>query len=169
MPPASPRRACWRLTRRALCAASCDRAVWCLWPAGTVLKPYDVGAPPRLLSAQVEALLKLGFAPLGGHLELPRFHGGTPCWDFAHRDGFATLYEEKGQGRLYFLTPFGDGGSVVTANYRRPAREVPGKYLSGGMEGWPVVRVWKAHQRRLDGLAVKVTPTLDGRLQAGRE
>ncbi|MFL5318904.1 MAG: hypothetical protein ACJ790_04550, partial [Myxococcaceae bacterium] len=93
------------------------------------------------------------FQALGSHWEKPLFTGFTSSFDYAKPDVhvFATLYLGRdGAARLYFLTPLKDDGFVVTANYRRPARELTGRYYSGGLEEYAPDRVFKAHLRRID-------------------
>lgn len=140
-------------------------------------EPADKIQLPGDLEALAEELQKLGFKALGSHWEKPLFTRETVSYDYvnAEKKVFATVYEGRdGAARMYLLTPIrcpdGSTGFVVTANYRRPAREIGRCYYSGGLEGYSPERVVKAHLRRLDN--EKLEPTGDfsaeGRLAAGR-
>ena len=154
---------------------------WHLWRALLVLRPgsmhLEADAPadqlklPPELTVHGTGLLKLGFLPLGSHLEKARFGPEQVSYDFAHAETgtYATLYLGPSDiGRLYFLTAVQGGKLVLTANHRRPSREVPGAYLSGSLEHLPVERVFKAHARRAQELGpAEGPPTLEGRVSLG--
>jgi hypothetical protein len=59
---------------------------------------------------------------------------------------------------------------VVTSDFRRPAREVPGRYLAGAIEGASPERLLKAHLRRVDELGGESSfePSLEGRVRTAR-
>ena len=129
------------------------RAVLCVRPSSLVI---DVEAPPDKMEVPAELeglakeLLECGFVPMGSHYEKPRLTHETYSYDYAHVAGkvFATVYlSRKDEPRLYFLTQAESGAFAITANHRRPARELPGQYLSGWIEDRTVARVFKAHQR----------------------
>lgn len=153
-----------------------------LWRALIFLKPSSVrveaDAPadnvtvPGALEPAWDHLRAEGFTLLGTHLEEARFAPAVTMYDAVHAEKrvFASLsIAKEGGAQLVLLTPTAAGGFVLTANYRRPAREVPGRYSSGGIEGAAPERLVKAHLRRTEGLA---TPndgwTLDGRVAAAR-
>lgn len=152
-----------------------------LWRAVVFLRPesvrVDADTPdgsvlvPGALEPTWDALKALGFAPLGSHLEHARFSPAVTMYDAVHeaKGVFASVFEGKdGRARLVLLSPL-DGGFVLTANYRRPAREVPGRYASGGIEGATVERLVNAHARRLAALGAARGPwTLDARIDAAR-
>jgi hypothetical protein len=132
-----------------------------LWRAWLCLKPTSLTIEADAPAGQVqlpEALEKcdaelraLGFASIGSHLEQPRFGPEMFSYDYAHptEKCFATLYvSTNGGAKLYFLTPTRGGGFAITANHRRAAREIKGRYLSGALESLPAARVFTAHLRR---------------------
>ncbi|MEW5740373.1 MAG: hypothetical protein AB1938_15700 [Myxococcota bacterium] len=152
-----------------------------LWRAVLFLRPQsvlvEVDTPdggvlvPGALEAAWEGLKALGFTPLGSHLEHARFSAPVTLFDAAHAEKgmFASVFEGKdGQVRVVLLTPT-EGGFVLTANYRRPAREVPGRYSSGGLEGASVERLVNAHARRIAAHSQAKAPwTLEARVDAAR-
>ncbi len=129
------------------------------------------GLLPLELRGAAAELQGLGFVPLGTHVEKPLFGPGRTCFDFvstSHK-AHATLFEGPGgQPRVYLLSTLEGGGYVVSAGYRRPALEIPGRYLSGYIENATVERVARAHLRRAEGLATTLEPTLEGRVAAQR-
>src|SRR5687767_13829428 len=135
-----------------------------LWRAILFVKPgtilVDVDAPadqmklPDALAGFARRLGDLGFVPLASRIEKPYFAPATVSYDYLHAADktFATLYIGRdGRPRLYFLSATEPDGFVITANYRRPAREIPGRYLSSGVEDMPPDRLYRAHRRRLEG------------------
>ena len=148
-----------------------------LWRAWLCLRPTSmnleadapagqVRLPPPLEKFDAE-LKDLGFASLGSHVEHPRFGPEMFRYDYAHpaEKCFATSFlGTNGAAKLYFLTPTEGGGFVVTANHRRAAREIKGRYLSGTLEGLPAARLFTAHVRRVGDVG---TPQAD-LTQAGR-
>ncbi|QDE70762.1 MULTISPECIES: hypothetical protein [Myxococcus] len=150
------------------------RSILFLFPSSVRVEPEapaDQMDLPLELSGRANQLQALGFVPLGSHEEKPRLQRATRSYDWAHPGErvFATLH--AGQGgvpRLYLLTPLASGGFVITADYRRPALEVPGVYLTGSLEDAPPDRLLRAHLRRLDGLQPAGDFTWEGRVAAGR-
>jgi hypothetical protein len=152
-----------------------------LWRAVLFVRPQsmrveadtpDGGVPvPSSLQASWEVLRALGFTRLGTHLEHARFSAPLTLYDAAHPEKqlFASVFEGRdGKARLVLLTPL-EQGFVLTADHRRPAREVPGRYLSGGIEGVSVERLVNAHVRRLASLGSARGPwTLEARVDAAR-
>lgn len=152
-----------------------------LWRAVLFLRPQsvvvDVDTPdasvmvPATLEASWDALKALGFTPLGSHLEHARFSPPVFLYDAVHEahGAFASVFESRdGRPRVVLLTPI-DDGFVLTANYRRPARDVPGRYSSGGIEGASVERLVKAHARRVSAQGAPQGPfSLDARVDAAR-
>lgn len=140
-------------------------------------EPADKMNVPGDLEALVGQLKTLGFSPLGSHYEKPLFTKETVSYDYvnAEKKAFATVYEGRdGAARMYLLTPIkcpdGSTGFIVTANYRRPAREIGRCYYSGGLENYAPERVVKAHFRRIEN--EKLEPvgdfSLEGRIVAAR-
>lgn len=150
------------------------RAVLCLFPSSVLVRPEApaerMELPPELapLGGQLRAL---GFIPLGRHVEKPRFRKGARSYDFAHpgERAFATLHlSAEGRPRLYLLTPLAPEGFVLTAGYKRPGFEVPGRYRSGSLVEASPERLLQAHRERLQGLTPAEHFTWEERLQAGR-
>ena len=151
------------------------RAVLCLRPEAMRVEadaPADQAKPPTALASREAELLALGFVRLGSHTERPPLGAAQLSFDYVHpaERTFATLYgNARGQPRLYFFTPTANGGFVITADHRRPAREEPGRYLSGAMDDVNSDRVFKAHLRRLPEVGPPADAlTHDARLAAGR-
>lgn len=114
--------------------------------------PAEHMALPPELAPLAHQLQALGFVPLGSHEERPRLRPPLCAYAFAHphQPVFATLY--PGPPRLELLTPLAPEGFVITANWRRPALERPGRYRSGGLADASPERLLRAHLRRLRGL-----------------
>jgi hypothetical protein len=150
------------------------RAVLFLFPAHVRVEPdapADQMNLPTGLAPAEEQLRALGFHPLGSHEEKPPLRRATLSYDYAHPGErvFATLHlGSDGSPRLYFLTPLEPEGFVVTAGYRRPALDIPGRYRSGGLEEASPERIFRAHLRRLEGLTPTGDFTWEGRVEAGR-
>lgn len=150
------------------------RAVLFLFPARVRVEPDapagQMGLPFELALA-AQQLQALGFLPLGSHEEKPPLRRATLSYDYAHPGErvFATLHlGADGNPRLYFLTPLAPEGFVITAGYRRPALDIPGRYRSGGLEEASPERIFRAHLRRLEGLSPTGDFTWEGRVEAGR-
>lgn len=151
------------------------RAVLFLWPSSIQVEPEEPGdkmSLPEALEPLSRLLIGLGFEPLGSRMEKPRLGRALLSYDYAHaaQKVFATLYLGRdGQPRLYFLTPIEGGGFVLTSNYRRPAKEIPGHYLSGALEELPPERIFRAHVRRLEPFQPRGELTQEARVAAARE
>jgi len=150
------------------------RAILCLAPSTMSVEiedPPDRIELPLELSAVAKQLEALGFAPIGSRREKPRFGPASLAYDYANAQDkvFATLSVGRdGKPHLYFLTAFSGGGFVITANYRRPAKEIPGHYLAGSLDDFPPERVYKAHLKRIESLPASGEYTQDGRLGAAQ-
>ncbi|MGA9521142.1 MAG: hypothetical protein WBV82_06745 [Myxococcaceae bacterium] len=153
-----------------------------LWRAILTVSPTSLGIeadeppgreklPDELKGAAAE-LKQLGFTSIGSHLELPRLGPALTCFDFAREEErtFATLFLDRdGVPRAYFLSRIAPEGFVISANYRRAARNEPGRYLSGGLEDVATDRVYKAHARLLAGLPLQPAADQEARIAAARE
>jgi hypothetical protein len=152
-----------------------------LWRAVVFLRPQSVRVEadtpdpavpvPGALEGAWGELRAAGFTPLGTHVEHARFAPPLVMYDAVHeaRGVFASLLDGgDGRARLLLLSPT-EHGFALTANHRRPARELPGRYVSGGLEGTSVERLVNAHVRRLAALGPARGPwTLDARVDAAR-
>ena len=150
------------------------RALLCLQPGSMEVgedAPADT-ALPKALTATDQALLAEGFHRIGSHYERPRLHAALVSHDYAHstEGTYATVYLGRDlRPRLYFLTETVEGALVLTANFHRPAHEIPGRYSSGSLENLPVDRVFKAHVRRLAPFGKpKSAGNLSERVQIGQ-
>lgn len=131
-----------------LCLQPTSIAIEADAPAGQIKLPE----PLEKLDAELRAI---GFASIGSHVEQPKFGPQMLSYDYAHEKekAFATLYVSNiGDAKVYFLTRTSGGGLVITANHRRPAREIKGRYLSGALEAMPAARVFTAHLRRVSDM-----------------
>jgi hypothetical protein len=135
-------------------------------------EPADVVTVPGALERTWEALRALGFTLLGSHSEKPRLAPGALYYDAAHEASrvYASFFlGPKAAPRLQLFTPSA-GGGVLTADFRRPARELPGRYLAGGIEGASAERLLKVHLRRVAELSAApgFAATLEARVAAAR-
>jgi hypothetical protein len=150
------------------------RAVLCLRPSSVRIdeeEPSATPAVPSLLEQPWSALSDLGFRWLGTHSERPVWGPATLHYDAVHPEAlaFASLSLHRDQARLLVLTAT-ESGFVLTCDYRRAAREQPGRYLAGALEGVSPQRLFKAHQRRVAELGVvRGTASLEGRVELARE
>ncbi len=151
------------------------RAIACVRPGSYAFEadaPGDSMQVPTTLEGLVTALRALGFEPLGSHTEKAVLGPRRENFNYVNAGAgtFATVYADKRGGpHLYLFTPTEGGGFVITSNHRRPAREVPGRYLSGTLEDHPPDRLFKAHQRRIANVGAPSGPwTLEGRVDAAR-
>ncbi|MFZ5444797.1 MAG: hypothetical protein ACOZQL_32710 [Myxococcota bacterium] len=151
------------------------RAVLFLFPQSVRVEPEtpaDATEIPPELGDAWGLLRKLGFQLLGAHSEKIPLRPQRLFVDAVHPTepvvASLTIGADE-QDQLYFETQ-SERGFVITANYRRPAREEPGVYLSGGLDGASPDRVLKAHLRRVPEIgAPRRVSTLDERVGAVRE
>lgn len=135
-------------------------------------EPGDVVTVPGALERSWNSLRTLGFSLLGTHSEKPVLAKATLFYDAAQAGSkvYASLFVgSSGSAQLMFFTPTAQGG-VVTTDFRRPAREVPGSYLAGAIEGATPERLLKVHLRRVEELGGESSfePTLEGRVRCAR-
>jgi hypothetical protein len=134
--------------------------------------PADVTQVPPELHEAWDELEKLGFVLLGAHTEKVPLAAARWFLDGKHATEpvFASLTVGRDEQDHVFLLTQSEKGFVITANYKRPATEVPGSYLAGGLEGVSPERLLKAHRRRVPEIgAVKHLVSLDDRLAAARD
>jgi hypothetical protein len=152
-----------------------------VWRAVLFLKPescvVDVETPAEATSIPVELddawaeLKALGFVVLGVRREKRLFGNEALFFDSHHPKhpvAAALSLTRDGEEQLELLTR-SERGLVITANCRRIAREVPGVYLSGGLEGVSCERLLKAHLRRVGeiGMPIPIT-SLEQRVDVAR-
>lgn len=150
------------------------RAVLFLRPQATRVEtetPADVTQVPGELEEAVFELKKLGFTLLGAHTEKIALARERLFVDLVHTTEPVTATLTVGpdeQEHLVFVTE-SEQGFVVTANYKRPAREVPGRYLSGSIDGAAPERLFKVHLRRVPEIGpAKRVDSLDSRVLSVR-
>lgn len=159
-----------------------------LWRTILVLAPsslrIDAEEPagqeklPQALLVYARELEHAGFHSLGTHSERPWLGPATWCFDFARPEDrtFATIFVGKdGFPRVYFLSLLCErpgaeqpAGFAISANFRRAAVDEPGRYISGWLEDLPPERVFRAHQRRLEGMSTGGRFTQEARVAAAR-
>ena len=134
------------------------RAVLCLFPSSLKVEPEGPagGVPiPTGLSALSDELLALGFVALGSHREKAWLRRAELLFDFCHPTdrAYASVFRGRdGRPGVLLLSRVEGEAFALTANQRRPAKEIPGRYLSGALEVATLDRVFKAHQRRAQSL-----------------
>ncbi len=131
--------------------------------------PGDQMKLPLEVEPLARAIRELGFSPLGSRLVCAAFAPDETQWDFvnAPERTFATLSLGRDRGgtpRLDFVSPLSGAGQVITGNYGRPAKEIEGRYLNGGLEEASPERLFRAHQRRIDALDVPAPFSMEARL-----
>ncbi len=140
------------------------------WRAALLVAPYSVRVEvetpadatrvPDELADAVSELKRLGFALLGGHSERFLFRATRPYVDLKRDDVVASLTVGRDeQDELTLWTCCGEG-FVVTSNFKRPAREVRGWYLGGGIDGAAPERLLNVHLRRVNEVG-QSTPRAD--------
>lgn len=133
--------------------------------------PADVTKIAPELEGAWEQLQALGFVLLGEHSEKVPLKREVRFIDATHptEPVVAQLTQTAdGDDELTLLTR-SERGFVVTSNFKRPAVEVAGRYLSGGLDGVRFDRVFKAHLRRLPEIGAAIrSETLDAHVDAVR-
>ncbi len=132
--------------------------------------PPDRMQVPSELAALARELERLGFSPIGSRREKPPLAPATLFYDYAKAPEkvFATLFlSASGRPHLDYLTVTPGNGFVITANYRRPSREIPG-YLAGALEDFPPERIYRAHLRRIEQIGAVGEYTPQSRLEAAK-
>ena len=118
-------------------------------------EPHDERPPnedPEPIRTTAPALEALGFERLGVRTEHPLLGHPSLSYDWVHRaeKTYASLYlVDKRTRRLYFLTPYDGGASVLTADHKRPGADLDGYYLAGGLPNATPDQLWAAHKRQL--------------------
>jgi hypothetical protein len=150
-----------------------------LWRAVLFVRPESVRieiddpnanvALPEAILPLWQGLQKLGFELLGSHIEQPKFGRRVMFFDAVcpAQNVFAVMSGAGADQRLTLMTPLPKGGLLITANFRRPAREIPGVYLSGCLEGAAQDRLLNAHLRRARAFTIpQLESSLDGCVNA---
>jgi hypothetical protein len=150
------------------------KAILCIAPQTLEVdseEPADRVTLPTELLAAARELERLGFSSIGSRREKPLLAPASLFYDFASgkEKVFAALsISDAGEVHLDFLTTTQGNGFVITANHRRPSREVPGVYLSGALEEVPADRIYRAHLRRVEALRPVGEYTQEARLAAAK-
>lgn len=133
--------------------------------------PADVTPIPDELADTWAELQKLGFTLLGAHSERSLFRGDVHFIDGVHATEPVVASLTVGRDEQDHLTLWtqSERGFVVTANFERPSRDVPGTYLSGSIDGAAPERLFKVHLRRVPEIGASVRlDTLEKRVDAAR-
>ncbi len=133
--------------------------------------PADVTPIPDELADTWAELQKLGFTLLGSHSERSLFRGDVHFIDGVHATEPVVASLTVGRDEQDHLTLWtqSERGFVVTANFERPSRDVPGTYLSGSIDGAAPERLFKVHLRRVPEIGASVRlDTLEKRVDAAR-
>lgn len=150
------------------------RAVMFLKPSSVRVEPETPGDATQIpgeLEDAVGEFKKLGFTVLGAHSEKALLTRERMYVDLIHAEHPVVASIAVGPDEQDHVTLFTESeqGFVVTANYRRPAREVAGAYLSGGLDGASPERLLKVHLRRVPEIGPsKRVDTLDSRVESAR-
>jgi hypothetical protein len=141
------------------------------WVKTELEAPAEGSRVPDELKAQDEALRSLGFTLLGTRSEKAPLSPELISFDYSHPEKvFATAFLARdGRPRLYFLSRTDRGAIVISANYRRAAREIPGRYFSSSLEDCTPERLYRAHTRTVPSFGAPVGPLdQEGRLELAR-
>ena len=133
--------------------------------------PADVTSLPPALVDVGDQLEALGFRLLGTHSEKAPLHREAHFFDWAHarEPVLATVSLGADDVERVTLLTRTERGFVVTSNFKRPAVDVPGRALSGGLDGASIERIFKAHLRRVPELGAALPlQTLDDAVSATR-
>ncbi|PZR18644.1 MAG: hypothetical protein DI536_01830 [Archangium gephyra] len=150
------------------------RAVLCLKPDSARVEletPADVTRIPGELEDTWAELKTLGFVLLGAHSEKYPLKDEVLFIDGVHEKEPVVASLTVGPDEQDHLTLWtqSERGWVVTANFKRPSREVPGAYLSGFIDGAGAERLFKVHVRRVPEVgAPRRLDTLEKRVDAAR-
>ena len=97
--------------------------LFCLYPRSVRVwfeaGPAGIGALASRAAQDVIAVLgELGFRPIGVKVERPVLRSPIRELSFVAEDGrsYASVAASRSRSRLYFYTPFPDGGLVLTSN-----------------------------------------------------
>ncbi len=114
-----------------------------------VESPADATRVPDELADAVSALRKLGFTLLGAHSEKYPLRAPREFIDLVKENVVASLRVGRDEGDEVTLWSHAQGRFVITSNFKRPSREVPGRYLSGAIDGASYERLLNVHLRRV--------------------
>jgi hypothetical protein len=135
----------------------------------------DGAAPTEAQRSAAAALLPLGFARLGSHVEEGPLRGlGLRSETFADADGlvFADVFELAPRpgdvARVQLLSTFPDGAAALTANHPRAARSGRLGEVSG-LPGVALAQVLEIHRRAVARLASAHGSPLPASDLAGRD
>lgn len=133
--------------------------------------PADATTVPDALSEPWAEFKQLGFVLLGTHSEKCWFRAPVLYVDAVHarEPVVASLTAGPDEQDHTTLWTVSERGVVITSNFKRPAREVPGAYLSGSIDGASPERLLKVHLRRVPEIGpAQRLDTLEKRVDAAR-
>lgn len=128
------------------------------WAIKQRAEPTDenpASADPDPVKLTAPALEALGFERLGIRREKAPLGPDTLSFDYVHRAErtYASVYlVDRKTRRLYFLTPYDGGASVLTADHKRPSSALDGYYLAGWLKNATPDQLWTAHKRQLKAM-----------------
>lgn len=119
----------------------------------------------------IREIEELDFEPLGLLVEKRPLRRGRRELIYANPDthSFAVVAPVGNEAWLHYVTPFVDGATVITADYRWPSVEEP-DYLAGGLPGGGPLEILNTHKRRVqrfvdEGRVVDERYTLEARAE----
>ncbi len=148
------------------------------WPGlmrSRKLSESEVADHQSFLDMVEPELKPLGYTLIGGHAEKPPLGRSIICFDYVNEQdrSWATVYRQRNEANLYFLTRFEDGAYVLTADHKRTGVERD-DYLAGGLPDAKPEPLQAVHQRRVErmksaGRIPAQDLSLDARVRAAEE
>lgn len=149
-----------------------------LWPGlmrARRLDESELAEEQSFLDLVEEELKPLGLELIGGHTEKSPLGRPVVCFDYANEQDrtWATVYRQRREVNLYFLTRFEGGAYVLTANHKRTGVERD-DYMAGGLPGAQPEPLQAVHQRRVERMKSAGRPptqdlSIDARVRAAEE
>jgi len=148
--------------------------LFCLYPRSVRVwfeaGPDGIGALASRAAQEVIAVLaELGFRPIGVKVEKPVLRPAIRELSFAAEDGrcYGSVAGGRSRSRLYFYTPFPDGGLVLTSNGFFPKIR-SATVVQQSFPGCGPRELLSRHHEALASLGRtgEVSPTPEGRIAA---
>lgn len=133
--------------------------------------PADNTSVPDALTETWAEFKQLGFVLLGTHSEKFWLRAPVLYVDAVHAQepvvvSMTAGTDEQDHSTLWTVS---ERGVVITSNFKRPAREVSGSYLSGSIDGASPERLFKVHLRRVPEIGpAQRLETIEKRVEAAR-